>query len=321
MAIISKDIEQAVQFLKNDEVVAIPTETVYGLAANALSEAAVSKIYEVKNRPRSNPLIIHVKGIEELETYTKNIPEVAFTLVKNVWPGPLTLLLEKKRIVPNATTAGSERVAVRMPDHPLTLALLQELNFPLAAPSANPFGYISPTKVEHVEKQIGNKIPMILDGGDCRRGVESTIVGFENNVIIIYRLGYLTEEAIKAAIGNQYEIARTTQTKPVTSGMLPYHYSPNTPLFLVDDLEKAIVDLNPEETGIVSFNKSFPAFNHCRILSEKGDLREAAQRLYASLIHLDGLNLKQIYCERLPDEELGKTLNERLTKASNKSKL
>ena len=179
----------AIELLRRDEVVAIPTETVYGLAGNALYPKAIASIFEIKNRPRFDPLIVHASSVERLSQYANAFPEAARRLADQFMPGPLTLLLDKAAIIPDLVTAGSPRVALRVPNHPLTLSLLQQLDFPLAAPSANPFGYISPTTAQHVADQLGSQIPYILDGGPCQVGVESTIVGFEDGQAVVYRKG------------------------------------------------------------------------------------------------------------------------------------
>ncbi|MFT6149838.1 MAG: L-threonylcarbamoyladenylate synthase, partial [Saprospiraceae bacterium] len=179
MATIGQDIKEAAELLKNGKVVAIPTETVYGLAANALNDAAVKLIFTTKERPMTNPLIIHLPSLEAVQIYVTELPLLAKKLAAVFCPGPLTMVLPKKPIVPDTVTANLPNVAVRIPNHPLTLELLRMLDFPLAAPSANPFGYISPTTAQHVENQLGKKIPYILDGGLCQKGLESTIVSFQ----------------------------------------------------------------------------------------------------------------------------------------------
>ena len=194
MAVSGTDVERAKQLLCSGNLVVIPTETVYGLAGNALNPRAVAAIYEVKNRPSFNPLIIHTDRLEKVTEYVASVPRVAQELAQAFWPGPLTLLLPKTDKLPDIVTAGSDRVAVRIPKHPLALALLSELDFPLAAPSANPFGYISPTTVAHVEEQLGDKIAYILDGGSCSVGIESTIVGVEDNKLEVYRRGGISIE-------------------------------------------------------------------------------------------------------------------------------
>jgi len=201
MSIISKDISKAVALLKADKLVAIPTETVYGLAGNIYSEKAIKSIFETKKRPFFNPLIVHIASVKQLEDIVSHVPEKAKLLAKAFWPGAMTLVLKKQSIIPDLITAGKDTVAVRVPNHPITLKLLKQLPFPLAAPSANPFGSISPTKPEHVARYFKNDIDQVLDGGVCSNGIESTIIGFENDELIIYRLGALAIEDIEAVVG------------------------------------------------------------------------------------------------------------------------
>ena len=200
MSIISKDISKAVALLNQEKLVAIPTETVYGLAGNIFSEKAIDSIFKTKQRPLFNPLIVHIPSIDYLETIVARIPEKAKLLAEAFWPGPITLVLKKKEVIPDVITAGKDTVAVRIPNHPTTLELLKQLDFPLAAPSANPFNRISPTSAEHVESYFKNDIKMVLDGGTCTSGIESTIIGFENDEPIIYRLGALALEEIETVI-------------------------------------------------------------------------------------------------------------------------
>lgn len=302
------------------KVVAIPTETVYGLAANALDEFAVAEIFRVKNRPLYNPLIVHLASGSELEKYVAEVPSVAEKLIQKFWPGPLTLLLPKKDSIPDIITASLPHVAVRVPDHPLTLDLLRSLDFPLAAPSANPYCYISPTRTAHVQQQIGDKIPYILDGGNCQQGLESTIVGFEQNTPTIYRLGAIAQEEIEEVVG-KVKLHRHANARPVSPGMLPFHYSPSTPLYLVDKVEDFGPAPDPAETGMISFYKVVDGVpeQHQAILSPTANLSEAASNLYHALHRLDALNLKRIIAEKLPDVGLGKTINERLRKAAGKT--
>lgn len=318
MTEINRNIARAKELLEKGEVVAIPTETVYGLAGNALNEASIDKIYRVKERPKSNPLIVHIASIEQLDTYTKNIPPLARHLAGKFWPGPLTLLLEKKAIIPNSCTSGSPLVAVRIPDHPLTLELLASLNFPLAAPSANPFGYISPTDTSHVEQQIGHKIPMILDGGPCKSGLESTIIGIGENTLFLHRPGFLTEEKLRSELPPDWNLVVKKQNKQKTPGSHHYHYAPHTPMTLVDNFD--LLDMNDitDKVGSLSQNKKLPSARVSIILSSDGSLEKAAEALYKALIELDHMSLDHIYCERFPDTGLGRTINERLEKAANR---
>lgn len=318
MTVINRDIAMAKELLEKGNVVAIPTETVYGLACNALNEKAIDKIYRVKERPKNNPLIIHISSIDQLEKYVQNIPPLAFKLAKSFWPGPLTLLLEKKPIVPDATTSGSPLVAVRIPDHPLTLKLLGNIDFPLAAPSANPFGYISPTHPSHVEQQIGHKIPLILDGSACKSGLESTIVGFNNRNLVLYRPGYITEEQLEAALPDGYTLVRKHTAYPATPGKHHYHYAPHTPMTLVYEFASIDPSKVTPKTGSLSWKNTLPGAGVSKVLSGGNSLEEAAESLYSSLIELDQMRLDHIYCERFPDEGLGKTINERLEKSANR---
>jgi L-threonylcarbamoyladenylate synthase len=186
MAECGTDIEKCAQLLREGKLVAIPTETVYGLAANAFNQDAVVSIYEAKNRPFFDPLIIHTDSVDKAKNFVSFFPEKAKRLADVFWPGPLTLLLPRSNEVPDVVTSGLDNVAIRVPDHELTLKLLEQLDFPLAAPSANPFGYVSPTEPEHVQKQLGNKIPYILDGGKCKVGIESTIIGFDGEDTMVW---------------------------------------------------------------------------------------------------------------------------------------
>ena len=320
MAVTGKNYKRASQLLVGGKLVAIPTETVYGLAANALDELAVEQIFSTKGRPHYNPLIIHIGSQEDLYKYVTEVPEVAQRLIERYWPGPLTLLLPKKDVVPDLITASLPRVAVRMPNHPLTLKLLNLLDFPLAAPSANPFCYISPTRAEHVQQQIGEKIPYILDGGPCEQGLESTIVGFEEGTPVVYRLGAITPEEIKVVAG-QVIINQKSDKQPEGPGMLPFHYSPRTPLYFTDQVSELLHASNLSDTGVISFqnlHRGVPD-RHQVVLSATGNMREAASRLYESLHYLDGLNLSRIVAEKLPEHGLGMTINERLKKAAGKT--
>ena len=231
MAEIGVDIEQAAAFLRLGKLVAIPTETVYGLAGNALDVKAVSSIFQTKNRPSFDPLILHVASLEQVSPFVSEFPEKLKRLAEAFWPGPLTVLLPRKASVPDLVTSGLDRVAVRVPNHPLTLALLAQLDFPLAAPSANPFGYISPTQAAHVAAQLGLQIPYILDGGACAVGLESTIVGMEGEQVVIYRLGGLELSEIESLVGQVTVQAPSTST-PSAPGQLASHYAPRKPIFL-----------------------------------------------------------------------------------------
>ena len=198
---ITTDIKKAKKALKKNKLVAIPTETVYGLAGNAYDESALVEIFKLKNRPFYNPLIIHIKSASSITDVAIDIPESAMILAEKFWPGPLTLVLKKQPHISDLITAGKDTVAVRVPNHPVALELLDKLDFPLAAPSANPFGSISPTNADHVFNYFGGKLEVILDGGECEKGLESTIIGFEENQPILYRHGSISSEEIEKITG------------------------------------------------------------------------------------------------------------------------
>ena len=313
---IGKDIKKAIEILNKEQLVAIPTETVYGLGGNALSSKAVAEIFKVKNRPSFDPLIIHTDSLEKVEKYVKSIPEKAMLLAREFMPGSLTLLLPKEDIVPDLVTSGSPLVAVRLPHHPMTLELLSNLDFPLAAPSANPFGYISPTSAQHVDNQLGKKIPYILDGGSCEVGLESTIVGFEGEKAIVYRKGGLAVEAIEAVIGSVKVLNHST-SNPKAPGQLKSHYAPQTP-FQIGNPNELFNEHKGKKIGVISFSKEYeqvPAENQV-VLSALGDFSEAARNLFAGMRHLDSLNLDLIIAELLPEKDLGRAINDRLKRAA-----
>ncbi|HAH35779.1 MAG TPA: threonylcarbamoyl-AMP synthase [Algoriphagus sp.] len=320
MAEIGKDIIRAKSLLEAGKLVGIPTETVYGLAGNALNPDAVASIFETKKRPSFDPLIIHSDSMEKIKRWVLKIPEKLKILADEFWPGPLTLLLPREAIVPDLVTSGLDRVAVRIPSHPLTLELLKSLEFPLAAPSANPFGYISPTRPEHVQKQLGDQIPYILDGGACKVGLESTIVGIEDEQIFIYRLGGLDVREIEALVG-PVQIKTHSSSNPAAPGLLESHYAPTKP-FILGDLDQLIQDHQNKKVrmGILSLQRTFSnlPIESQMILSEKGDLKEAAQNLFAAMRALDEQDLDLILAERMPDHGLGKAINDRLNRAAAK---
>ena len=316
---ISKDIDKAIQILNLDGLVAIPTETVYGLAGNIYSATAVKRIFDLKQRPSYNPLIVHIGSIEQLHDLVQDIPEKAKILADKFWPGPLTMVLKKKEIVPDTVTAGKDTVAVRIPNHPVTLELLQLLDFPLAAPSANLFGLISPTQAEHVADYFKDDLPMILDGGNCQNGIESTIIGFENNEAVLYRLGSLSVEDIEDAIGS-IKIKNKKEESPDAPGMLSKHYAPKTPTFLEEDVATLIKKNKEKKIGLLLFDKPLETeiVYHQEIVSKNRDLKEAASNLYAALHRLDKMNLDIIIAQEFPNHSLGKSINDRLTRATKK---
>lgn len=317
MSIISKDISKAVALLNQEKLVAIPTETVYGLAGNIFSEKAIDSIFKTKQRPLFNPLIVHIPSIDYLESIVARIPEKAKLLAEVFWPGPITLVLKKKEVIPDVITAGKDTVAVRIPNHPTTLELLKQLDFPLAAPSANPFNRISPTSAEHVESYFKNDIKMVLDGGTCTSGIESTIIGFENDEPIIYRLGSTSIEDIENIVGS-VEIKNKKNSVPNAPGMLARHYAPNTKTILVTDISDAIKQFQGKNIGILAFENEIKnkAIKFQIVLSKTGNVSEAATNLYSALHQLDEQDLDIIIAERLPNHDIGKSINDRLQRAT-----
>jgi L-threonylcarbamoyladenylate synthase len=313
---ITKDIEAVALHLRAGGIIGLPTETVYGLAGNALDQVAIAAIYHLKERPASNPLIAHVGSIEQAKSLCAAWPAEAELLVKHFWPGPLTLLVKKKDLVPAALTAGLDRVAIRMPNHPVALDLLSRLPFPLAAPSANPYMRISPTSALQVDAYFGERLEYVLEGGICERGVESTIIGWEDGKAVLYRPGALAQEEIERVIGPLAMPA--SRTVIVAPGMAKRHYAPQTKLILTNDIEKSIKEHDGLRLGILSFSKTFSADTILRMqsLSKQGDLREAACNLYAALQSFDEVSLDLIIAEVFPEEGLGRTINDRLRRAS-----
>lgn len=315
---ITNDIEKAVDALNSGETVAIPTETVYGLAANAFDEIAIKKVYEIKGRPFYNPLIVHIKSLDYLGVIAKDIPDMAIVLAEKFWPGPLTLLLNKTDLIPNIVTAGNSTVAVRIPNHKIALDLLREIDFPLAAPSANPFGSISPTNANHVQNYFKDNL-LVLEGGECQRGVESTIIGFKNNQAVLYRLGAIPLEDILEITGDLIFATNATKT-PVAPGSLSKHYAPKTEIYLTNKVTELIKIFPNKKIGLLLFKQKItnPRISFKVILSETGSLEESAKNLYSALHDLDNQGLDIIIAEKFPDEGLGKTINDRLNRATQK---
>ena len=316
---ITTDLIKAKNILLKNELIAIPTETVYGLAGNAYSDKAIRKIFELKKRPLFNPLIVHLKSASCIQEVASEIPEIGLKLIHQFWPGPLTLILKKQKHISDLITAGKDTVAVRVPNHPLTLALLNELEFPLTAPSANPFGSISPTNAEHVLSYFGKEIEAILDGGQCEKGLESTIIGFENEKPILYRHGAISMDEIEKVTGD-LGIYTNNNISPNAPGMLSRHYAPNTDTYLSNNVPTLINQFEGKKIGLLVFNKEIEnnKIIYQEVLSKTGDLNEAAKNLYAAMHRLDNCKLDLIIIEKLPDMGLGKTINDKLTRATKK---
>ena len=314
----SNSIEKATYWLNQNKVIAIPTETVYGLAANIFDEEAIQSIYKIKGRPSNNPLIVHIKSVDELNKYASDIPEKAKLLANAFWPGPLTLVLNKTEIVPKYITSNKKTVAIRVPNHLLTLKLLEKLDFPLAAPSANPSNRISATSAEHVEKYFQNEIPFVLDGGSCKDGLESTIVGFEMGEPIVYRVGALAIERIEKVIGKVTIKNKVVNNNVIVPGMFSKHYSPLTPFYVVENPAEFIENAKQNNIVYIGFNERIEStkIKNQFLLSEKGDIVEAASNLYKTLLLADELQPDSIVSNFFPEENLGITINDRLKRAS-----
>lgn len=302
--------------IRSGDLVAFPTETVYGLGANALNAVAVAKIFEVKKRPFFDPLIVHVAGAEALRELVTQVPPTAATLIERFWPGPLSLVLPKQASVPDIVTSGLPSVAIRCPAHPLAQQLIRAAGVPLAAPSANLFGAVSPTTAAHVREQFGDRLPLILDGGPCRVGVESTVVSFLDEQPVLLRPGGVTVEDLETAIG-KVQIFSGDSQHPVAPGQLARHYSPSTPLQLTCD---TLPPQLPPRVGLLAFGPGESAgFAAIEVLSSQRCLREAAANLFAALRRLDALQLDLILAEPVPETGLGRAIMDRLRRAAARS--
>lgn len=310
---IFNDIHKAKAILEKGEVVAIPTETVYGLAANIFQEEALQKIYQIKQRPAQNPLIVHIAKTKWLSEICTNIPQKAYQLMEAFWPGPLTLILPKTNKVNSIVSAGQPTVGVRMPAHQLTLELLQQLDFPVAAPSANPYTKISPTTAQMVDQFYQGKLP-ILEGGACKSGLESTIVALENNQVICLRLGAISLEQLEEVLGGPVSLKNNGQTQMIAPGLAKKHYAPNTPLVVLEQLDQIPIELtNKKVARILSSGKKEHANDF--VLSTEGSLQQMAENFYATLFAVDQMNFDVIFIEKFPNTQLGRALNDRLDRA------
>ncbi len=315
-----ENIRSAARIIKIGGIVAFPTETVYGLGADALNERAVARIFEAKKRPLFDPLIVHISRHEQLNILVKekSITPTHRKLMETFWPGPLTIVFEKKDTVPYITTGGLDTVAVRMPSHPVAIKLIEYSETPIAAPSANRFGYPSPTRAEHVYKQLKDEVDIILDDGKTIHGIESTIVYIEKGNIYLLRAGAVPPEEIEKATG----IKPIKKAKKMSPGQLPYHYSPATRVILIENLNEIPNILERfDKVAVITFKREeLPESILKRIiydyLSERGDLREAAANLFEKMHHYDEMGLDAIVFQRAPDRGLGIAINERLEKAS-----
>ena len=309
----------AVELLRKGEVVALPTETVYGLAADVLNPIAVAKVFEAKERPPFDPLIVHLpdeQWLERVATVDDRSRARIKKLIAQFWPGPLTLVLARQPIVPEIVTAGLDTVAVRISSHPIFAEIVSAFGKPVAAPSANRFGRISPTTAQHVFNELSGRIPLIIDAGPTVYGIESTIVAVHEDKIRILRRGPIATEQL-SEFGRIHIVGGEKISAP---GQLPTHYAPNTPLRLIDNAE-TFMPKEKQRVGLLAWNAFIPAerFAAVRPLSEHQDLREAAANLFRSLRELDDLDLDLIVAERVPAQGLGAAILDRLERASHDS--
>ena len=328
--VISTDRVAAVELLRKGDLVALPTETVYGLAAKALNPIAVAKIFEAKERPRFDPLIVHLPNrgwLGRIVDVPAGDRQLIGKLADKFWPGPLTIVLPKREIVPDIVTAGLETVAVRLSAHPVFAEVVGELDEPLAAPSANRFGRVSPTTAQHVLDELDGRIPLIVDAGPTEHGIESTIVAVRDGRIAVLRRGPITHEQLSEFA----DVVTVAGTQRISApGQLPSHYTPTTPLRLIDKAE-AFPPQKNQRVGLLAWSGAFPtptssqletrcseAFAAVRNLSDRGDLREAAANLFRYLRELDTLGLDLIVAERVPSWGLGAAIMDRLERASHR---
>ncbi|MFU8780114.1 MAG: L-threonylcarbamoyladenylate synthase [Kiritimatiellia bacterium] len=312
---------EAAAILKQGGVVAVPTETVYGLAADAFNLPAIERIFAIKKRPGNDPLIVHIHDLSQITPLITQWPEAAQKLARQFWPGPLTMVLPKSAAVPDIVTAQLPTVAIRMPAHPVIRSILEHCQCPLAAPSANQFGNISPTTAQHVAHSLGNEPDGIVDGGPCEVGLESTIVAFGAEAIYILRPGVITAAQIATATGLPVKPYQPAHQQDIPApGTMPRHYAPQTPVAII-----GTPDANALQQGRIGHLRFGPRqLAHTRHdteinLSESGDLQEAAKRLYDALRYLDQLNLDAILVEPIPNEGIGTAINDRLHRACHRT--
>lgn len=331
-AVDHQKMEEAAQLIRSGELVAFPTETVYGLGADALNPQASKKIYAAKGRPSDNPLIVHIAKFEDLEEIAKEVPQEAKKLADAFWPGPLTMIIYKNEKVPYETTGGMDTVAIRMPDHPAALELIRQSGCLIAAPSANTSGRPSPTLAEHVAEDLGGRIPMILDGGEVGIGIESTIIDLTEKIPMILRPGYITKEMLEAVIGTVRTdpgiIAADSTKKPKAPGMKYRHYAPKANLILIDGTKCAVVDKINELTdamhsegkkvGIIGTDETVASYRGDMVLSigAREDEDAIARHLYKLLREFDEADVDVIYSESFATPRIGQAIMNRLLKAA-----
>lgn len=312
-------LDDAAKVLRNGGLVAFPTETVYGLGAAALDPQAAARIFEAKGRPRFDPLIVHVSCMEQVKQLAAEVSPHAHALIEQFWPGPLTLVMPKAGIVPDLVTAGLPTVAIRMPRHPLALELIRRAGIPVAAPSANTFGFTSPTSARHVLDHLAGKVDRILDGGACPVGIESTIVSLADGRPVLLRPGGIPAEEIEAVVGSLGRQARVANGVVAAPGMLSRHYAPRTPMTITGPGEPPLPDAG-KQVGVLAFRgiAAPTQFNAVEILSPCGDLREAAANLFGAIRRLDEMRLDGLFAQTVPEAGLGLAINDRIRRAASR---
>ncbi|MDD1618607.1 MAG: threonylcarbamoyl-AMP synthase, partial [Methylococcaceae bacterium] len=318
-------IDYAANLLRQGRLVAFPTETVYGLGADASNSDAVRRIFQAKGRPADHPLIVHIPSVDSLNDWALTVPDAAKQLAARFWPGPLAMILNKRPEVPLIVTGGQQTVGLRMPDHPVALRLLRAFGGGIAAPSANRFCRISPTQAAHVEEELGDAVDLILDGGACQVGVESTIVDLSGNRPKLLRPGHITRLEIEAVLQTELIIVfpqseQTNQQEVRAPGMMAVHYAPSTMAMLcpADRLTEIIQELTLREKriGILAYNLEQAENRLTRVIRMPERAEDYAQVLYTSLRELDSLQLDMILVEQPPNTEVWRAINDRLHKAT-----
>lgn len=308
-------IEHAAGIIRLGGVVAFPTETVYGLGADAFNPIAVAKIFQLKERPSFDPLIVHIASLDDLERLTAHPDEKILMLAEHFWPGPLTIVFPKNNDVPDIVTSGLPTVGIRMPDNRIALELIRRSGCAVAAPSANKFGHLSPTSALHVKKQLPD-VDFVLDGGKTNVGIESTIISVEGDLITLLRPGKITIEEIAAALPGVFRFNTKKSTRILASGMLKSHYSPRKPLYILEDPFAQL----PENSGLIIHQNTEESTSPVtRIIktSENGNLLEVASHLFSALhVMEDDASISQIFIRPVPEEGLGAAIMDRIRKAA-----
>lgn len=311
-------IEKAAKILTQGGLIGLPTETVYGLAADARNETALKKIFTAKGRPSDHPLIIHIGSINEVNDWAKEVSTDAKKLMTHFWPGPLTLILKKQDQVLEIITAGQDSVGLRMPNHPLALSLLKQFGHGVAAPSANQFGHLSPTCAEDVSEELSNKVDLILPGGQTEIGIESTIIDARTHPFVILRQGAITKSTLEHVLNQKVLLKEQTDSNLKVSGNLLNHYAPRTPLLLLSTSELKNLDQEIQNQAIFIIHSNLSLPKQCKVVTLPNDAKSYAQEIYKSLRQADRQKAKWIIVEKPPKGEFWDAILDRLQKAAKK---